>query len=306
MAIKKIIQVDGTFNVVNKSLRDINTADLYHSLLSLNWKWFLTLAGLCFFFVNALFATAYYLCGPSAFIGIDQTNNFPFWIDCFFFSVQTFATIGYGRISPLGYVSNILVSLEAFTELMLLALATGLFFARFSKPTSRLIYSKKAIIGPIDGENFLYFRIANARFNQLVDARVSMNFLKEETTQEGKTYYTPYTLKLENSNIMILALTFTLCHPIDKESPFYGLGPEKIKNLPGDLLISITGTDSTIGQTVNSRYSYSMNDIIFNGQFVDILEFYDDGSAGIDLDMISDIQTQMVAEEGIEPPTLRI
>jgi inward rectifier potassium channel len=283
---RKLIRRDGSFNVVSRGIEGLKIGDLYHSLLTINGWTLLFLTFGAFLAVNALFATMYWFCGSSSVDGLDPRNGFPFWIDCFFFSVQTFATVGYGKITPLGTMANVIMVIESFASLMMTAIITGLFFSRFSRATARILFSNKACLTTVDGDKCLFFRMANERFNQVVDVEIDFYLLKQMTTSEGKSFRVPIDLKLETNRISIFALGFTVFHIIDKESPFYKLSSDDIHKIDGQLIVSVRGMDGTMNQPIHSRHAYNMEDILIDHDFVDMIKPSSDDSIEIDLSLI--------------------
>jgi inward rectifier potassium channel len=206
----------------------------------------------------------------------------------FFFSVQTFATIGYGRLVPVGLAANILVTIEALVGLLSVAISTGLIFARVSKPTARVAFSKVAVITPVDGVPCLMIRLANRRANQIVDARASITLSFEEKTSEGQEYRNLYDLKLERDTSSAFTLSWTVVHEITPDSKLYGLTREKLQETDAILFVTLVGIDETFNQTVQARFSYLPEEILWGHDFKDM--FFDDPSGGliIDLSLISE------------------
>ena len=283
----RLLNQDGTFNVDRRGLRRTMYTDLYHSLLSTSWPRFFALLVVCFFSINGLFGLFYYLCGPAALSGVHTNTPLARYLDCFFFSVQTIATIGYGRINSTGLTANLLVTFEALTGLLGLALATGLLFSRFSRPTARVAFSRVAIMGPHDGVPSLVFRMANRRFNQIVEAQVSVTASMNIVTLEGERYRDFYDLKLERSRSPLFALSWTVVHSIDRESPLYGLSAEQLREREVEILVSLTGIDDTFSQSISTRFSYSPDDIVWNSLFADMLSRNSDGNLLIDLSQLN-------------------
>jgi len=287
---RTLVRRDGSFNIISRGIEGIRMGDLYHSLLVLHGGLLLLFTFLAFLGVNIGFATLYYACGPGALDGIDPRNGFSYWVDCFFFSVQTFATIGYGKITPIGALSNIITVIEAFVALMMGAIITGIFFSKFSRPTARVLFSNKACITMVDGDLCLFFRMANERFNQIVDAEMDFYLLKDIVTKEGKEYRVPIPLELETHKISVFALSFTAFHIINKQSPLYGMKAEDIKKIEGQFIVTLRGTDGTMNQDIHARHSYSPDDIAWGHDFVDMIDTTPEGHIEIDLSLIHKLQ----------------
>lgn len=277
----------GQFNIVTKGASRFHWRDLYHLLLTISWPRFLTLIGLLYLVTNVLFAFAY-LAGGNC-VANARPGYFP---DAFFFSVQTMATIGYGAMYPSTFYGNVIVALEALTGLLGVAMATGLMFARFSRPTARVIFTREAVIAPYNGVPTLMFRTANQRRNLIVEAQIRVSLLRNEITQEGKFIRRLQDLKLMRSQTPIFALTWLVMHPIDRESPLYGVTPEQLLEDEAELVITLTGLDATVSQTIHTRHSYVACEILWNMEFVDILSNTPDGRRVIDYTLFHSVRTR--------------
>jgi len=246
--------------------------------------------------VNALFAGAYLLCGPDALqSSTGQFANQPFY-RAFFFSVDTFATIGYGNIYPVGVAANTLVTIEALLNIVSVALATGVMFARFSRPSARIIYSRNAVVAPYRGRTGLEFRIANARSSQLIDVQVQVILTKIEPTPTGSTVRKFYELPLERDRVVFFPLSWTVVHPIDPGSPMWGLSQRDLLAADAELLVLLIATDETISQTVHSRSSYEANEIVWGAKFANMfMRSESEGIIGMNLNRIHEIEPVMSA-----------
>jgi inward rectifier potassium channel len=277
----RILKRDGSLNIAVKRINTANFFDLYHWLLRINWFEFLVLIILAYLCINFIFATIYWLCGAGALDG----TAFNFW-NCFFFSVQTFATIGYGKITPTGILPNIVVTFEAFIGLMSVALMTGLVFSRFSRPTAKVVFSDYALITPIEGIPCFVCRVGNKRLNQIVDAHLSAVLLRSEQTKEGERYRELYDLKLERDSTPIFSMSWTIIHPITPDSPLYGTDPNKLESSDAEILVSLSGRDETLSQEIHARFSYTAEDIRWNHRFVDIINRNEKGLIEVDFENI--------------------
>jgi len=240
----------------------------YHSLLTMPWWKFFSVVFAGYLTLNVLFASAYILCGPGALQGGERYGRLA---QSFYFSVHTFATIGFGSIVPNGDAANLVVAIEAFVGMLALALATGMLFARFSRPTARILYSERAIIAPYHGITEFEFRIANVRKNQLIDvrARIILSRFVSSGTGRKRQYYG---LNLERPSVAFFPLSWTVVHPIEMNSPLYGLSPEELAESNAEFLVLLTATDETFSQTVHSRTSYRPDELIWNARFADLYE----------------------------------
>ncbi len=251
--------------------------DAYHTLLTMSWRLFFALVFLGYLGVNTAFAFGYVALGDA--IESARPGSFA---DAFFFSVQTLATIGYGKMAPRTLGANLLVSAEALLGMVGLAVTTGLVFARFSRPTARVLFSKALVVRPWDGVPSLMFRMANARGSQIAEARLKVTWLQEETTREGERVRKVHELKLTRGESSVFALTWMVVHPITPESPLHGQSAESLAGKGVDLIVSLTGLDDGLGQTVSARHAYGAEHIRWNARLADILTVTPDGRRIID------------------------
>jgi inward rectifier potassium channel len=276
--------------------------DLYHRALDLRWRIFLLVAAGAYLGGNIVFA-ALYLLQPGA---IDKARPGSV-ADAFFFSVQTMATIGYGTMSPATTYANLVMTAETLFGMILLAMVTGLVFARFSRPTARVLFSNVAVIAPFDGQRMLVVRIGNERANQIVQAEVQFTLLRDEITREGERFRRMVDLPLQRHRTPVFALTFSAMHALDGASPIAGITPERLARERMELLVSVTGLDETVSQTVQACWSYLPHEIRFGHRFVDIFGRAANGRRAIDFGRFH--ETEMIAEtengEPVDPPFSR-
>jgi len=259
--------------------------DLYHYMLTASWPMLILLIGGFFTLVNLLFAVGYYWDG-----GIENAHPGSF-SDVFFFSVQTMTTIGFGQMVPSTFFSNILVSFEALFGLLGLAIMTGLTFAKFSRPTARVRFSRYATIGPRDGKTSLSIRMANMRANRIVEAEIHLIFTRQEITLEGDTIRRFYDLPTTRNRSPLFMLSWTAVHPITEDSPFFGQTHESLAPSSPEIVVSITGLDQTFSQTVHARHSYKLEEIKWGARFADVLKVHPDGTRTIDYTHFDDVVT---------------
>lgn len=279
-----IKQQDGRLNIVGMDKWYSYWRDPYHLLLTLPWSGFLALTVLGYLIANALFALAYLAGGD----GIENARPGNFF-DAFFFSVQTMASIGYGAMHPRTDYANAVVTVEALTGLMGLAMGTGLMFARFSKPTARVTFSRIAVITPYEGVPTLMFRAANQRRNQILEAQMRVRLMRDEVSVEGQFMRRVYDLKLIRSQNPMFSLSWTAMHPIDEQSPLYGITPEFLDKAETSLVVTLNGLDETVSQTIHSRHIYVCKDILWNMRFVDIVSKTKDGNRFVDYSRFHDV-----------------
>ena len=252
--------------------------DLYHQLLTWSWTRLFASLGALYVGINALFALLYLALGPGA---IENARPGSF-ADAFFFSFDTMATIGYGDKVPRGIPANLLSLVQVMLGMAGLAVTTGLVFAKFARPTARVLFSRVAVIHPFDGVPSLIFRMANARANQIVEAELTVVAIRPERTVEGETVRKVYDLKLRRARSSLFSLSWMAVHPITPESPFSGLDAAALERAPFNVMVSVSGIDEHLGQTVHARHAYGPADLVFGRRFADILEVLPDGSAVID------------------------
>lgn len=287
---KRLLNRDGTFNVRRDGLSLLESISFYHWLLTVSWKGFLALITAAFLGVNALFALGYSLCGPGALRGPSGTAFSPNFAQGFFFSVHTLATIGYGSMSPESLAANVLVTLEAMVGLFGFAIATGLMFARFSRPRADILFSEKAVIAPYRGKTGLMFRIANRRSSQIVELQAKL-MLSRWPQGGGRGDREFFSLALERDRVTFFPLTWTVVHPIDDRSPLSGATAEDLERWNAEFLILLSGFDETFSQTVHTRGSYKWDEIAHGARFANVFRpTGKDGTVRVDIRGLHDIE----------------
>jgi inward rectifier potassium channel len=246
--------------------------DLYHLFMTVSWpRLFASYAGV-FVLFNLVFA-AFYQAQPG---DVANLNPAGYW-GRFFFSVETLATVGYGDMHPQTVYAHVIASVEIFFGLMGLALITGMMFARFSRPTARILFARHAVVREFDGRQTLILRAANERQNVIMEASAQLRLIRDELTVEGARIRRIYDLPLRRSEQPMFIFGWTLLHVIDEASPLYGASAETLAATKGYLLLTIAGTDETTGQTLMSRQEYFSPAIHWNHAFVDIFTSGEDG-----------------------------
>jgi inward rectifier potassium channel len=287
---RRLVNHDGSFNVVREGLSPFSSLSLYHWLLTISWPKFLGFVAVAYVAVNMLFAGAFLLCGPGALQSVSGTFTNESFYRAFFFSVDSFATIGYGNIIPVGVAANSLVTVEAFLNILGIALATGVIFSRFSRPSAKIIYSRNAIVAPYQDTTALEFRIANGRSSQLIDVQVQVILTKMESV-DGTKVRKFYDLELERERVVFFALSWTVVHPIDAKSPMWNSTRQDLLDSDAEILILLSGTDETISQTVHSRSSYKADEIVWGARFANMfMRTEDEGIVGMNLTRIHEIE----------------
>ena len=268
--------------------------DFYHHLLTMSWWEFLLSSSIVYLLMNSGFAGLYMLQPGSI------TNAHPgSFLDAFFFSVQTFATVGYGVMVPATLYANTIFTLESFVGLLTVAVTTGMVFARISRPTARVMFAKVAVIAQHDGKPMLMLRLGNERRSQIVDATVTMSVLRSEFTKEGRFMRRFHDLKLMRSKTPIFSISFTAMHVIDEHSPLYGMTAAKMKAEEIELLVTVTGLEESLGSTVHARASFTDSEILIGRRYVDVFGVTEDGRRGIDYSKFHDTEPEVVTEGGL-------
>lgn len=252
--------------------------DFYHRAVRMGWPGFFAVLAAGFAVINLLFGGLYMLGGHT--IAGARPDSFA---DHFFFSVQTIATIGYGAMYPQTTYGHVLVTLEALIGLLGVGIVAALAFARFSLPTARIRFSSVAVIADFDGVPTLMLRAANERRNSIIAARVQVSLLRPETTREGIGIRRFYDLALARSETPMFSLSWLIMHPITAASPLSGLTAAELRRSDFALLVSITGLDENLSQTLHARHAYFNSDIRVNHRFVDMIEESAGGDRLVDL-----------------------
>ena len=282
---KKIVLpgADYEIRVIHDHPRTIR--DFYHAMMGLSWTHTLLAISGVYLLVNALFAVGYLLTG-----GVAQARPGSF-ADAFYFSVETMGTIGYGAMYPSSNAANLLMVLQSLISLILTALVTGLVFAKFSRPTARVVFTREAVISPLDGVPTLMLRIGNERSNRIVDARIRMVMIRTERLAEGRTFYRMIDLKLVRSHALSLTRSWSVQHAIDAKSPLHGVTPEMLIEQEVELQVLMVGLDDTSTQTIHASHQYYAHQILFGARHADVLTEESDGTLILDLRKFHEVET---------------
>jgi inward rectifier potassium channel len=273
----RIVQRGGQEGLLRVGLRSRWSADLYHLLLRLSWRGFLLILTGVYLAINLAFGFLYWL-QPGA-----LANARPgVFLDDFFFSVETFGTIGYGVLAPQTDYANTVMTVETLCGIVLVALLTGVTFARVSRPTARVLFSKVAVVSLNNGVPTLMVRMGNERLSQIVQAEIGMTLLRNERTQEGVFMRRFYDLKLARDRTPIFAMSYLAMHELDESSPLFGATPERLEEMEAEILVTVTGLEETMGQTVHARVSYLPDEILFGYRYANIFGKTEDGRRAID------------------------
>jgi inward rectifier potassium channel len=271
---RKVTQQGSTFYVIGDERAVLR--DAYHIFLRLAWPASLGLIAAGFFAVNLVFATAYYVAG-----GVTGSDGSFF--DALSFSIQTLATIGYGAMYPAGRTATLIMTLESVVSLVLTALATGLIFSKFARPTTRVAFSRQAVITEHEGNRTLIFRAGNRRSNVIVEATIHVVAVFTTLTREGKTFYKAVDLPMVRDRQVGMTRGWTLMHVIDAGSPLHEADAHRLKQLELELYIALTGLDDVSMQTVHAIHKYTDDQIRVDHHFEDTLIPLDNGEFAVDV-----------------------
>jgi len=263
----RFVNKDGSYNLVKEGMPFFKRFSIFNDMLNLPlWK-FISVIFIFFIVINFVFAVIYYLIGPEQLDGLSSGSNWKIFREIFYFSTQTFTTVGYGHVNPAGDGANCVAAIEALTGFLSLAIATGLIYGRFSKPKSYLVFSDHALISPYKNGTGLMFRFATFKDKHTltdVDIKVNVGLL---VLENDKADYKYFSLNLERSRVETLPMSWTVVHPIDESSPFYGFTEDDMKTADVELYIMLRGFDDVFSNYVQQRTSYTFNEILFNRKF---------------------------------------
>lgn len=285
----------GRFKVIRSGLPWLDRWNVYAWMMELSWTQFYVVILSAFIGINLIFTALYFLVGIDHLIGLMAEDNAERFFEVFFFSVQTFSTVGYGRVNPLNMPAGLLASTEVFVGLLTVAIATGLVFAKFSRPIANLLFSKNMLINTTkDGRKAMMFRFVNKAENQITD--VGVQVLVAMDVAEGgdrASSWKFYRLPLERDNINFLALSWTVVHYIDENSPLFNLSEQELMDSGAEILILITLFDDTFAQTVHVRHSYKYYEWKWNARFLPMFKPSKKHTdfTELALDKIDDIET---------------
>ncbi len=277
----RFINKDGSYNLVKEGMPFWKRISLFHDMLYLpTWK-FVTVIFLFYMVINLLFTTVYFIIGPSQLQGLPVGDDWRIFRELFYFSTETFTTVGYGRVNPVGDAANLVSGIESLTGLSSLAITTGLIYGRFSKPRSYLIFSEQAVVAPYKDGTGLMFRFAAYKDkHSLTDVEIRVN-VGMKVLENEEPVYKYFSLELERSRIESMPMSWTVVHPIIEESPFYGFTEEDMKTGDVELYVMLRGFDDIFSNYVQQRTSYTYQEIFFNRKFIPMYRESDDGQTTI-------------------------
>ncbi|WNM18819.1 ion channel [Flavobacterium capsici] len=280
----------GNANVKKIGVGFFDSISWDHTMLNIpRWK-FMVIVVNFYVLVNLLFACVYYVVGVEHLVGVSATTKLDQFGMAFFFSIQTFTTVGYGHISPSGFMTSMIASIEALSGLLSFAIATGLFYGRFSMPKAHVRFSENALIAPYGNGTALMFRMTPYKNTNLTDAeaKVTLGMVLEEN---GKFVNKFYTLDLELDKINALTLSWTLVHPITENSPLYKLTAENFKNDEGEILVFFKTFDDMFSSNVVKRTSYTFKEVVYGAKFKPMFsKSTDDNKTILHIDKLNDFE----------------
>ena len=264
--------------------------DAYHWLLTLSWPQFSVFVFGMYLAINLLFSFCYYL-RPQCIAGMEPLS----WANCFFFSVETLATVGYGHMYPQTLFGHLVATGEIIVGMFGMAVITGLIFIRFSRPIARIVFSKCLVLAPFDGQPALMFRIANLRDQAMAEAEFRIMLIRDEPTREGEVWRRFYPLTLQFDRLISFPAIITVRHIIDERSPLHGLTLADMERDDSRFIASIVCIDTVIPAPVQSHYGYTWKDIRLNHKFVEVYNEIDDDTLTVDYSRID--VTEQISDE---------
>jgi inward rectifier potassium channel len=282
--LKRAINPDGNFNVRRKggTWRDSHP---YLFLIGASWPKFILIVTLAFLVINTGFSGLYIAVGLEHLKNAEAPTQLESFLNAFFFSAHTLTTVGYGNMWPVGPACNTVAALESLVGVLSFAIATGLMFGRFSRPSARFGFSEKALISPYQGGTSLQFRVVNRRSNNIINVDVRVLLMTVEMC-DGLPQRRFAALTLERREVMFFPLTWTVVHPIVESSPLFGKTQADLESMQSEVMILMRGFDDTFGQNVNARYSYRSDEIEWGRKFAPAFEVEPSGDLLIDLERI--------------------
>lgn len=260
----RFISAQGNVNVERGGLSWLQNIDIYHYLVRISGGKLALLVSIGYIAINLLFGGVYYLIGPECFEGLDNSSPLQQFLSLFFFSAQTITTLGYGHLHPVTNAASVAAAVESLLGLLAFAIVTGIIFGRFSRPKDHVMYSKNILIAPYQGGTAVMFRVTNKKQYELFEAEAAVNLSITNPETNKRDFHN---LDLEINRINFLPLTWTIVHPIDEKSPFYGLSIEDLKKRDFEVIILIKAISDTFNQSIYSRNSYKAEDLVVGAKF---------------------------------------
>lgn len=288
--VRRMINADGSYNVIKKgSAKGIR--DIFKYLVEISWTWFFTILFVGYIIFNILFSLIYTYFGPENILGLDPENGSVFF-QTFFFSIQTFTTVGYGTLAPLGIATQIVASIEAFVGFLSFSLATGLLYGRFSRPRSKIKFADNFVFSKYEQGHSFKFKLTNLRDVVLQDVEAKIITMFNKKNENGQLVRTYYELPITLPKIDIMALTWTLVHKIDEESPFWNKSKEEIISQHPEFLIFVNGFDEIYSERTRARKSYVVKDILWNKNFATNFKSLENGKLLMDVRDLNNVENE--------------
>ncbi len=282
----RYVNRDGSFNVHRKGVWETGSFSPYHAILNISWPRFYFGVFAYYVLANLVFTSLYFFSGEKAFPQIAELGAQARFGELFFYSVQVITTLGSSPLHPANFRSEVVLAIEAMVGMLGFALGASLMFARFSNPAPGIIFSRKAVISPYQGVTGFMFRIINNRSHELVQVGAVVTLAI--TGKDGKRSFQQ--LGLERDNVLVLPLHWTIVHPIDKNSPLYGLNAQDLSKANAEFVVSVTAVDQDLSKMVYTRTSYRFNEVVMNARFSNIIEHNAQGTVVVDPKRIHEIE----------------
>lgn len=288
---RRLLNPDGTFNVRRSGLRFWESLSAYHYLLIISWPGFFGYVVAGYFLANVLFALVYLAGGEGTLVGMGKPGSAGPFAEAFFFSVHTLATIGYGTIAPGSFYANVVVAIEALVGLVGVAVVAGISFARFSRPSAAILFSRNAVVAPYRGGRAFMFRIVNQHSSQLVDVEAKVLLSRRKRDGAAATDREFIALTLERDRVVFFPLAWTIVHPIDGESPLRDWTAADLVGCDAEFLILLNGFEETFSQVVHTRSSYMAAEIVWGARFATMFNPPDEeGVISVDIRRLHDLE----------------
>jgi inward rectifier potassium channel len=287
----------GRANVQTRGINILTRHSWYHTMLQMSGTKFLLLLLIIYILINIVFAGIYYIVGIEHLAGVNTGSHLKNFTEVFFFSSQTFTTVGYGRISPTGFITSAVATFEAFLGLLSFAIATGLFYGRFSRPQAFVKFSHNALIAPYQGGTALMMRLASYKNNNLSEAEAKLT-VAMKVEEDGRMVNRFYGLDLEIAKVNALALSWTLVHPINDKSPLYNFSMQDMADANIEIFVFMKAFDEIFSNTVVSRTSYIASEIVWGARFKIIYGSSPDKTTTImNIDQLNDFEMVELPQE---------
>lgn len=277
----RFINKDGSFNIRKEGMSFWKRASVYQNMLTIPVLSFVLILVALFLAINLFYTLIYFSIGSAEFTGMLATSKWKMFEELFFFSTETFTTVGYGRVNPIGTAANFVAAIEAMSGFLSFAVVTGLIYGRFSKPKAYVAFSENALVSPYRGGVGLMFRLVSFKETHIItgaEVKVTTAF---KVDVNGKQEFKFYELPLERNRVDMLNMNWTVVHPIDEKSPLYGFTQEDMKNADLEIYVTLKGFDDVFSNTVLTRTSYTFDEIIFDAKFIPMYKESEDGSTTI-------------------------